>query len=89
MSMIKLIKISIVGDRDLQLEFNDGSSARWSGAELIGRNTELTRALGEPAYFRRAFLEGGALAWPNGLELSPAALHARLDKAGLLIRRAA
>lgn len=87
--MIKLTKIRIVGDSELELSFSDGSHATWSADELIARDTELTRPLANPTYFRRAFLEGGALAWPNGLEFSPMALHMKLEKAGLLVRRAA
>jgi hypothetical protein len=37
----------------------------------------------------RAFLEAGALAWPNGLEFSASALHLELDEAGLLSHKAA
>jgi len=49
----------------------------------------LTRPLADPAYFARAFIESGALAWPNGLELSPHALHLRLKESGQLALRAA
>jgi hypothetical protein len=56
---------------------------------LIARDTELRRLLADPAYFARAFIEAGALAWPNGLALSAHGLHHRLDKAGSLRRKAA
>ena len=36
-----------------------------------------------------AFIEAGALAWPNGLELSADGLHRRLAEAGTLVRKAA
>jgi hypothetical protein len=39
--------------------------------------------------FARAFIEGGALAWPNGFELSADALHKRLEASGALVRDAA
>lgn len=88
--MINLVNIEIDGADRLTLVFSDGSSGSWSGASLIARNTELTAPLADPAYFARAFIEGGAgLAWPNGLELSAAALHRELGDAGLLARKAA
>ncbi len=87
--MIKLIAISPAGPAELDLTFSDGSSGRWSAAELLQRDTVLTRPLMEADYFARAFIEAGALAWPNGLELSPASLHRRLGEAGLLRRHAA
>ncbi|AHE57274.1 hypothetical protein NX02_28465 [Sphingomonas sanxanigenens DSM 19645 = NX02] len=73
----------------LDLAFSDGAHGIWSAEELIARDTVLTRPLADPDYFARAFIEGGALAWPNGLELSPNALHQRLDTAGRLAKRAA
>lgn len=88
--MIKIIAIRAMGHQQLELGFSDGSSGAWSAAALIERDTVLTRPLTDPAYFaERAFIEGGALAWPNGLEFSPAALHAELEAAGLLRQKAA
>jgi hypothetical protein len=87
--MIKLTSIEPSGDSALALRFSDGSHGLWSAAGLIARDTELTRPLADAAYFRRAFIEGGALAWPNGLELSAQSLHRRLAEAGALVREAA
>ena len=87
--MIKLIGLEPTGDSELELRFSDGSHGVWSAAELIARDTVLTRPLAEATYFRRAFLEAGALAWPNGLELSAESLHRRLAEAGTLVREAA
>lgn len=87
--MIKLVRIGTAGAAELDLEFSDGSIGRWSAADLIARDTVLTRPLGEPGYFARAFIEAGALAWPNGLELSSTSLHRRLQEAGRLTREAA
>jgi hypothetical protein len=87
--MIKLVSIRPAGDASLDLAFSDGAAGRWSAAALIARDTELTRPLADPAYFGRAFIEAGALCWPNGLELSAPGLHRKLDEAGKLTRDAA
>ena len=71
------------------MRFSDGSSGIWDAAEIIARDTVLTRPLAVPVYFARAFIEAGALAWPNGLEFSPRSLHRNLDEAGKLNRKAA
>jgi hypothetical protein len=89
MTMIKLVSIRPAGACTLDLAFSDGAAARWSADALIERDTELTRPLADPAYFRRAFIEAGALCWPNGLELSAPALHRKLDEAGKLSKDAA
>lgn len=87
--MIELVRIEIAGDRTLDLTFSDGAAGRWSADAVIARDTVLTRPLKDPAYFTRAFVEAGALAWPNGLEFSGQSLHAKLGEAGALTREAA
>ena len=87
--MIKLVRIGTAGPLELSLDFSDGSVGIWSAADIVARDTILTRGLGDPIYFARAFIEAGSLAWPNGLELSAASLQRRLDEAGRLTRRAA
>jgi hypothetical protein len=89
MSMIELVRIEAAGDRKLDLTFSDGSAGRWSADAIIARDTVLTRPLTDPAYFARAFIEAGALAWPNGLEFSGHSLHVNLAEAGALVRKAA
>jgi hypothetical protein len=42
---------------------------------LKDRTGSLLQALKNEAYFKRFFIEAGALSWPNGLELSPQRLH--------------
>ena len=83
--MIKLTALSPSGNQTLELAFSDGSHGRWSAAELLAYDTVLTRPLADPAYFARAFIEAGALAWPNGLELSAWNLQDELRAAGLLV----
>ncbi len=82
--MITLTAVDPASDDRLALTFSDGSPGLWSAAELLTRQTVLTTPLADPAYFARAFIEAGALAWPNGLELSAWTLQAELRAAGLL-----
>jgi hypothetical protein len=76
--MISLVRLAVVGDNALQLVFSNDAVALWSAADLIERDTVMMRPLAVPAYFARAFSEGGALAWPNGLELSAHRLSSAL-----------
>jgi hypothetical protein len=88
--MIKLVHLEVTGADTLSLAFSDGSTAAlWSAAPLIARDTVMTRPLADPAFFARAFIEAGALAWPNGFELSAESLHRRLRESGVLLRPAA
>ena len=82
--MIKITRVEHVTDRVLRLTFNDRTMGDYDLSSLIERNGPMIDPLKDPAYFARVFLEMGALAWPNGLELSSAAIHRRLAEAGLL-----
>ena len=87
--MISLRTITVIGPSSMLLEFSDDSSGMWSADAVISCATVLTLPLGDPEYFRRAFIDGDGLAWPNGLEFSAISLHRRLDEGGLLVRKAA
>ena len=83
--MIKLLSIEAQSDAKVLLRFSDGSKGIYCARSLIAEDTVLTRPLAEPTYFAGAFVEAGALAWPNGLELAPWTLHAELREAGALV----
>jgi hypothetical protein len=85
--MIDLSRIEPAGEGALDLTFSDGSRGRWGARAVIARNTALTRLLEDPAYFARAFVDAGALAWPSGLEFSGHRLHTEVAEAGRLVRR--
>ncbi len=88
--MIKLIALAVTGPTSLRLSFSDGSFGEWNGHALFAtKPTVLTEPLLQPEEFARAFIETGALAWPNGLELAPWTLHAELAAAGKLDKKAA
>ncbi|WP_068809684.1 DUF2442 domain-containing protein [Thauera phenolivorans] len=73
--MIKILQVEALADFQLRLIFSDGSQGLFDGQALLQRSGPLLDPLRDPAYFRRAFIDAGALCWPNGLELSPGRVH--------------
>ena len=70
--MIKLLKIQQPAPWKLELEFSDHTHGLFDGrAYLDSHKGPLLDPLREASFFARAFVDGGALCWPNGLELSP------------------
>ncbi|MDP2822363.1 MAG: DUF2442 domain-containing protein [Sulfuritalea sp.] len=73
--MIKVIKASYRGGFQVLLTFSDGAEGIFNGREFLRRNGPLLDALRDESFFRRVFIDAGALCWPNGLELSPTRLR--------------
>lgn len=80
--MIKLIAVEPKSGTQLLLRFSDGAWGLFDFAPFIAANTLMTAPLADPAFFSRYFIEAGALAWPNGFDLSAGSLHRRLEADG-------
>ncbi len=73
--MIKLTHAKYEKDFRVLLTFSDGHEAIFDGKHLLKREGPLLDALRDESYFKRVFIDAGALCWPNGLELSPMKLY--------------
>jgi Protein of unknown function (DUF2442) len=86
--MIKLVAVEPREAYRLHLRFSDGAWGVFDFATFIAADTVMTKPLADGAFFGRYFIEAGALAWPNGFDLSAESLYRRLDDAGDLHRDA-
>jgi hypothetical protein len=86
--MIKLKAVESKGDYRLLLRFSDGTVGVFDFTPFIEAATEMTVPLRDPRFFSQYFIELGALAWPNGFDLSAESLHRRLEGAGALLHDA-
>ena len=73
--MIKLTHAKYDNNFKVLLTFSDGQQAVFDGKDLLKREGPLLDTLRDEAYFKRVFIDAGALCWPNGLELSPLKLY--------------
>lgn len=72
--MVKITDVRYIGDFKLALSFSDGSKGVFDGRTLLGRKGSLLEPLKDEGFFKRVYVEAGALSWPHGLELSPGSL---------------
>jgi hypothetical protein len=69
--VIKILSCMAASDFILEIKFSSGEIGHFDGASyLASRTGPLLDPLRDKAYFKRAFIDAGALCWPNGLELS-------------------
>ena len=87
--MIDVVSVKHVGGYKLRVAFSDGSVGVHDFSSTVARDGEMVRPLKDTAFFARVFVELGALAWPNGFDLDPIALHDRMAAADELSQVAA
>lgn len=61
------------GDYRLRVRFNDGSERVLDFEGWL--EGPVFEPLRELAFFRRFFIEGGTVAWPNGADIAPETLY--------------
>ncbi len=70
--MLKRLEATYLGDKRIELLFSNGSHGVFDvRAYCAERQGPLLSPPAAEAYVRRFLIDGGALGWPNGLELSP------------------
>jgi hypothetical protein len=68
-----VIRAEYRGGHRIRLTFNDGSQKTADFRDWL--NGPVFEPLKDEAYFRRFFIEGGTVAWPNGADIAPETLY--------------
>ena len=76
-SMPMVIEAEYRGDYRIHVRFNDDSEGTIDFGQWL--QEPMFEPLREPGYFRRFFIDGGTVAWPNGTDIAPEILHEALD----------
>lgn len=76
----KVVELSVMPQRRLNVRFSDGVSGvvEIDEESLFG----VFAPLNDPDYFALAYVDHGAVSWPNGADLAPDAMHAALRSSG-------
>ena len=84
--MIDVLTAKPLGGYKLEIEFSDGTIGVRDFSFVTEKTGPMAEPLKDPGYFRRVFVEDGALTWPNGYDWDPIALHDEMKADGLLRR---
>ncbi len=80
----RLRALSVLPDWQLAVTFNDGTSGIVDVSALVnGPDAGVFEVLRDPAFFATAYLDCGAVAWPNGADLAPDAMYKEIRRCGV------
>lgn len=80
----RLRALSVRKDWQLAVTFNDGLTGSVDLSVLVnGPDAGVFEALRDPAFFAQAYLDCGAVAWPNGADLAPDAMYKEIRRHGV------
>ena len=68
-----VIRAEYRGGYRIRLTFNDNSEKTVDFRQWL--EGPIFEPLKDPDYFRRFFLDGGTVAWPNGADIAPETLY--------------
>jgi len=76
--------VQVLSEWRLSVTFNDGVSGLVDLSEAIhAPDAGLLAELKDESYFALAYLDYGAVAWPNGADLAPEAMHDAIQETGI------
>lgn len=68
-----VIRAEYRGDYRIRLTFQDGQAKTLDFRQWL--EGPIFEPLKDPEYFRRFFLDGGTVVWPNGADIAPETLY--------------
>jgi hypothetical protein len=68
-----VIRATYCGDYRIELVFQDGVQATVDFSQWL--DGPVFEPLRDREYFRRFFIDGGTVAWPNGADIAPETLY--------------
>lgn len=80
----RLRALSVLPEWQLAVTFNDGLTGTVDVSALVnGPDAGVFEALRVSAFFAKAYLDCGAITWPNGADLAPDEMYKEIRRSGI------
>ncbi len=76
-NMNDVTKIEYKGELVYRVVFDDGTTGDVDFSEYVGRGP-VFEPFRDLSFFKRANIEGGTIAWPNGADIAPETLYEKI-----------
>lgn len=79
----RVVRVSPAGDFSLNVWFDTGEFGQWR-PDFRHRYGPMAEPLHDAEFVARAFVDEGAVAWPNGFDASAGFIRTEMEQAGTL-----
>jgi hypothetical protein len=81
--MPRVIEAKYLHDYFIHIVFSNGKEGSIDLSPFIGKG--VFKPLADKVYFKKLFVDGWTVSWPNGADLAPETLYELAEKAGNMV----
>jgi hypothetical protein len=82
--LVKVRQVEALDSRRLRIAFSNGAEGIRDFADMLEEGGQMVEPLRDPAMFKRAFVQCGVVAWPNGFDIDAIQLYMEMKDQGAL-----
>ena len=81
--MPRVIEAEVLHDYNVRVVFSNGKNGTVDLSPFIGKG--VFEPLTNKIYFKRLFVDGWTISWPNGADIAPETLYELVEMAGMRV----